>query len=73
MEELLPTPKKSHYVFNLRDFSRVIQGMLMVPSSDTFGKGELARLWCHESLRVFGDRLIDDADRDWFHGHLEKM
>ena len=26
----------------------------------------LSRLWLHESLRVFADRLIDDGDQEWF-------
>lgn len=70
---LLPTPQKSHYTFNLRDYSRVIQGVLLSKPSDSFNKPALIRLWCHEAIRVFGDRLIDDADRQWFNNHLESM
>ena len=73
MENLLPTPTKSHYTFNLRDFSRVIQGILLLMPYDGFKKEGMIKLWCHEALRVFNDRLVFDEDREWFNSHLDRV
>jgi dynein heavy chain, axonemal len=62
---LLPTPKKSHYTFNLRDFARVVQGILLVRADHADEPKKLLHLWLHEAYRVFYDRLVDDTDRKW--------
>ena len=69
---LLPTPSKSHYLFNLRDISKVFQGVSQGSSTTIKDKLGLVRIWSHECLRVFGDRLINNEDRDWFAGLLQE-
>ncbi|XP_072845880.2 dynein axonemal heavy chain 1 isoform X2 [Pogona vitticeps] len=71
--QLLPTPAKSHYTFNLRDLSKVFQGMLMAEPSKIEDKLQLLRLWYHESCRVFRDRLVNDEDRNWFDDLMKDM
>ncbi len=66
IRNLLPTPAKSHYTFNLRDLSKVIQGICQVRKHYISSVVDVLRLWLHECARVFRDRLADDFDRMWF-------
>lgn len=65
-EELLPTPAKFHYTFNLRDISKVFQGILMIRARRCATPDVFGRLWVHETMRIFYDRLINEEDQDWF-------
>ena len=65
-KELLPTPAKSHYTFNLRDVSKVFQGISMASQKAIDSTQKLMKLWIHETMRIFSDRLTDEQDREWF-------
>lgn len=60
VKRMLPTPTKIHYMFNLRDISKIFQGLLRSHKDYHNTKSTLLRLWIHECFRVFYDRLIDD-------------
>ncbi|KAH8941010.1 hypothetical protein BDL97_14G015200 [Sphagnum fallax] len=72
-QELLPTPAKSHYTFNLRDLSKVIQGVLRGDISHCKDKNVIVSLWVHEAMRVFQDRLINNDDKAWFKANITKQ
>ena len=68
----LPTPAKSHYVFNMRDISKVFQGLYQADKNFYEGKEQIIKLWSHEVLRVFHDRLNSFEDRDQFKAYLNE-
>ena len=62
-ESLPRTPIKFHYIFNLRDLSRVYEGMCRCTLDKFPNKESLVRLWRNECTRVFSDRLVNNEDR----------
>ena len=86
-KKMLPTPAKFHYVFNMRDLSRVFQGVLAVPhdSINTGGTraveenacivappSTLVNVWKHECERVFNDKLTNYKDKDVCSGAIQE-
>jgi len=73
-KSLMPTPSKFHYLFNMRELSRVFQGMLQTPpdvinTASAIGSFKppvfLVGLWKHECERVFSDKLTENKDKEW--------
>ncbi len=50
---LLPTPQKSHYIYNLRDISKVFQGICQAKARAFKDDNDFIKLWAHECMRVF--------------------
>jgi len=73
-KKMLPTPAKFHYIFNLRDLSRIFQGVFMSDVGEVLKSDVLLLgLWKHECERVFSDRLVDDVDKGWFDKAMMKL
>ena len=69
-DKLLPTPAKFHYVFNLRDLSRIWLGMISTQSNVITSQETTMQLWKNEVCRTIADRFVSDADKDWFNTEL---
>jgi|Transcript_6477 dynein heavy chain len=53
MRRFRPTPAKSHYTYNLRDVSKVFQGIAKSDPRAIPEDRNLIKLWAHECMRVF--------------------
>lgn len=62
-EKLKATPMKPHYVFSMKDLSRLVQSMCLTDKFSCEERITFIRLFQHECLRVFWDQLVSPEDR----------
>ena len=72
-DRLKPTPLKSHYTFNLRDLSKIFQGLSYADAESINEPEGILRMWGHECARVFHDRLTTSDDRVAFNEIRDRL
>ena len=73
VRDLPPTPSKFHYIFNLRDLSRIYHGLSLTVPDRFDSPADFVRVWRNECLRVFYDRLTNDKDRVVVSEHVKEL
>ena len=68
----IPMPKKSYYIFSLRDLARIMQSLLQTTPERFDTLERFTRVWLHECIRVFSDRFNDPKDDEFFQQILKK-
>ncbi|XP_065190514.1 dynein axonemal heavy chain 10-like [Sycon ciliatum] len=73
VRDLPPTPSKFHYIFNLRDLSRITHGLCLTTPSCFEKPAMYVRCWRNEGMRIFFDRLTTEKDKALVQGHIESI
>lgn len=67
-----PYIRQFHYIFNLRDLSRITEGVMQATPDKVHSLVDIVRQTRHEVLRVFYDRLVSDSDRSFVADKIEE-
>ena len=61
------TPQiQPHYVYSPRELTRWVRGLYeAIKPLENLSVEGLVRIWAHEALRLFQDRLVDEEERKW--------
>ncbi|XP_044772138.1 dynein axonemal heavy chain 14 [Neomonachus schauinslandi] len=71
-QNMLPTPAKCHYLFNLRDIFKLLLGLLQAEKVVVNSRQMAALFLVHEATRVFHDRLMEYTEKGLFYQLLSK-
>lgn len=69
------TPKiQPHYVYSPRELTRWVRGIYeAIRPLETLSVEGLVRIWAHEALRLFQDRLVAEDERKWTNDAVSRI
>ncbi|SMQ54365.1 unnamed protein product [Zymoseptoria tritici ST99CH_3D7] len=63
-----------HYIYSPRELTRWVRAIYeAIKPLETLSLEGLVRIWAHEALRLFSDRLIDDSERQWTEETVDRV
>ena len=68
--------QQPHYLYSPRELTRwkvAILEALMMEGGDNMSPSEMIRLYVHEGLRIFCDRLVFQEEKDWTNEQIDNI
>lgn len=63
-----------HYIYSPREMTRWVRGICeALRPLETLSTEGLVRIWAHEALRLFQDRLVDGEERAWTNENIDRI
>jgi dynein heavy chain 1 len=63
-----------HYVYSPRELTRWVRGIYeAIRPLESLSLDGLVRIWAHEALRLFQDRLIEEEERKWTENAISRI
>ncbi|XP_052742503.1 dynein heavy chain, cytoplasmic isoform X1 [Bicyclus anynana] len=73
-QERFTQDMQPHYVYSPREMTRWVRGICeAIRPLDNLSIEGLVRLWAHEALRLFQDRLVEDVERQWTDENIDNV
>ncbi|THH28428.1 hypothetical protein EUX98_g5757 [Antrodiella citrinella] len=66
------TDVQAHYVYSPRELTRWVRGIYeAIRPLEILSVEGLVRVWAHEALRLFQDRLVTEDEKQWTDEHID--
>ncbi|XP_075048645.1 cytoplasmic dynein 1 heavy chain 1 isoform X2 [Mixophyes fleayi] len=73
-QERFTQDTQPHYIYSPREMTRWVRGIFeALRPLETLAVEGLIRIWAHEALRLFQDRLVEDEERRWTDENIDMV